>query len=487
MTKALRELSGAWNFRDVADGAPAVRPGRLFRSGELSRLDDDGRATLNQLGITDVADLRATREVARRGPGLVPDGVEIHLLPFPDLGADESDTDGQAPHEVAFQKLLTGDGESGESELSVNEAATRYMIDEYREFPTRNGAQRALHRVVTLLAAGRPVLTHCFAGKDRTGFVVATVLETIGVDHDTIVADFLRSNDAAPQLRARISEMIAQRQDTELTPEVVTFTEARLSDGVLGVREEYLAAARQTIEEQFGSLDAYLRAAGISGADVDQLRGALLAFPADPGLRTPLAQLEVGLLRRGQVGDLAPVRGDILRRLRLFEGDAVVLEQRDALHLATTDHENRSAVGIFLGAQVGDHRCDVLGRQLLEHFLGQDVLGHPGGRDRGDGVGVDVVLRTLQRQAVDQADQPELGGPVVGLAEVAEQATGRGSDHHPAVTLLTEVRPRRADHVVSAVQVHLEHGVPVLKRHLVESAVAQDSSVAHHAVNRAEL
>jgi protein-tyrosine phosphatase len=276
MTEALRELSGAWNFRDVADGASALRPGRLFRSGELSRLDDDGRATLRQLGITDVADLRARREVTRRGPGLVPDGVEIHLLPFPDLGAEESDTDGQAPHEAAFQRLLTGEG-ADEPERSVNEAATAYMIDEYREFPTRNGAQQALHRVVTLLAAGRPVLTHCFAGKDRTGFVVATVLETIGIDRDTIVADFLRSNDAAPQLRARISEMISQRQDTELTPEVVTFSEARLSDGVLGVREEYLAAARQTIEEEFGSLDAYLRASGISESDVERLHGALLA------------------------------------------------------------------------------------------------------------------------------------------------------------------------------------------------------------------
>jgi protein-tyrosine phosphatase len=277
VTEALRELSGAWNFRDVADGASALRPGRLFRSGELSRLDDEGRATLRQLGITDVADLRARREVARRGPGLVPDGVEIHLLPFPDLGAEEeSDTDGQAPHEAAFQRLLTGEG-ADEPERSVNEAATAYMIDEYREFPTRNGAQQALHRVITLLAAGRPVLTHCFAGKDRTGFVVATVLETIGIDRETIVADFLRSNDAAPQLRARISEMIAQRQDTELTPEVVTFTEARLSDGVLGVREEYLAAARQTIEDEFGSLDAYLRASGISESDVERLHGALLA------------------------------------------------------------------------------------------------------------------------------------------------------------------------------------------------------------------
>jgi protein-tyrosine phosphatase len=270
---AVRELPGAWNFRDVADGATALRPGRLFRSSELSRLDDDGRETLRRLGITDVADLRAAREVARRGPGLVPDGVEIHLLPVPDL-ADDEQNDAAAPHEEAFQRLLRG--ESDGSDESVNDAAARFMADEYRQFPTRNGAQRAVRRVVTLLAEGRPVLTHCFAGKDRTGFVIATVLEAVGVDRDTIVADFLRSNDSVPELRARIHEMIQQRADTELTPEVVTFTEARLSDGVLGVRPEYLAAARKTIDEEFGSLGGYLGDAGIAEADVDRLRNELL-------------------------------------------------------------------------------------------------------------------------------------------------------------------------------------------------------------------
>lgn len=268
----VRELPGAWNFRDVAEGAGALRRGRLFRSSELSRLDDDGRATLRQLGITDVADLRAAREVARRGPGRVPDGVDIHLLPFPDLADDET-SDDDAPHESAFRQLMT----NSEPDENINETAARYMVDEYRQFPTRNGAQRALRRVVTLLGAGRPVLTHCFAGKDRTGFVVATVLEMIGIDRDTIVADYLRSNDAVAQLRAQIYEMIEQRPDTELTPEVVTFTEARLSDGVLGVRAEYLAAARQTIDEHFGSLDGYLRDAGITESDVDRLRGELLA------------------------------------------------------------------------------------------------------------------------------------------------------------------------------------------------------------------
>jgi protein-tyrosine phosphatase len=274
MAAALRALPGAWNFRDVADAVPALQPGRLFRSSELSRLDDEGQAVLRGLGITDVADLRAAREVARRGPGRVPDGVAVHLLPVPDL-ADEEPNDGAAPHEHAFQQMLKN-GQSDESSESIHETATRYMIDEYRQFPTRNGAQRAVRRVITLLASGRPVLTHCFAGKDRTGFLVATVLEAVGVDRDTIVADFLRSNDAIPDLRAQILEMIEQRSDTELTPEVLTWTEARLSEGVLGVREEYLATARQTINDEFGSLEGYLSDAGVTAAELDRLRSALL-------------------------------------------------------------------------------------------------------------------------------------------------------------------------------------------------------------------
>jgi protein-tyrosine phosphatase len=56
----------------------------------------------------------------------------------------------------------------------------------------------------------------------------------------------------------------------------MAFTEARLSDEVLGVRAEYLDAARRTIDGNFGSLDGYLRDAGITAADVTRLRNALL-------------------------------------------------------------------------------------------------------------------------------------------------------------------------------------------------------------------
>jgi protein-tyrosine phosphatase len=271
-----RDLPGSWNFRDVADSTGVLRPGRLLRSGELSELGEDGRAELRRSGVTDVADLRSRREVQRNGPGRVPHGVDIHLLPIPDHAPDpeseEANPDGAAPHEHAFKRLLE-DKPDGES---VEAASNRYMVDEYSRFPTYNGAQQALHRVITLLGSGRTVLTHCFAGKDRTGFVVALVLEAAGVNRDAIIGDFLCSNDAVPRLREQILESVRQRADVEVTPELLALTEARLADHVLGVREEYLASAWRSIDEQFGSLHGYLRSAGVSEADVHRLGEALL-------------------------------------------------------------------------------------------------------------------------------------------------------------------------------------------------------------------
>jgi protein-tyrosine phosphatase len=268
----VQDLHGAWNFRDVAAATAAngssLRPGLFFRSSELSRLDDGGRDVIRRLGITDVADLRSPREVERRGPGQVPDGVVVHLLPFPEVSAVEED----APHEKAFERMM---GEKANDE-SVEAAARRFMTEEYQRFPTLPGSRRAVNRVVSLLADGRPVITHCFAGKDRTGFTVAVVLEALGLGRDAILADYLRSNDAVPQLRTRLLEMMENRSGDRLTPEAITFAEARLTDEVLGVREEYLDAARRSIDENYGSLTGYLEVAGVSADDVAELRDALL-------------------------------------------------------------------------------------------------------------------------------------------------------------------------------------------------------------------
>jgi protein-tyrosine phosphatase len=267
VTVGLGELSGAWNFRDVAKET-GVRPGRFFRSSELSRLSDEGRHRILELGIKDVADLRSAREVERHGAGAVPAGVQVHLLHFHEVAA----VDGEAPHESAFQKMMT-DNQRRDDPESTAAAAGRFMTEEYQRFPTLDGAQRAVRQVISLLSAQRPVIAHCFAGKDRTGFTVATVLEAIGVDRDAVLADFLRSNDAIPHLREQLLESVLERTETA---EEATFVEARLTDAVLGVREEYLDAARRSIADNYGSLRGYLEATGVTDDDLTRLRAALL-------------------------------------------------------------------------------------------------------------------------------------------------------------------------------------------------------------------
>ena len=262
-------LSGAWNFRDVAQTA-GVFPGLLFRSSELSKLDESGRAALTEIGVTDVADLRSPAELQRRGVGAVPDDVVIHHLPFPEVSHTHADSEGaEAPHESAWQKMLT---EYSDEEPA--EAGQRWMTGEYERFPTLGGAQRAVKKIITLLADGRPTLVHCFAGKDRTGFAVAIALEAAGIDRDEILTDYLHSNSATAQLRNQILQTTRSREG--VTDEVVSFMESRLTDEVLGVREQYLSTARRVVEEKYGGLAAYLRAAGVTEADVVRLRTQLV-------------------------------------------------------------------------------------------------------------------------------------------------------------------------------------------------------------------
>lgn len=62
-------VEGVINFRDLglsAASGSAIRPGLLFRSGELTRISPRGAATLaRELGVRTVFDLRSETEVAK--------------------------------------------------------------------------------------------------------------------------------------------------------------------------------------------------------------------------------------------------------------------------------------------------------------------------------------------------------------------------------------------------------------------------------------
>ena len=187
--------------------------------------------------------------------GQVPDGVEVHLLPFPDVSA----VDGEAPHETTFQKMMS---EKPDDE-DVAVAAVRFMTEEYLRFPTLGGAQRAVRQVISLLADGRPVIAHCFAGKDSTGFTVATVLDAQSVS--TATRSWPISCAATRRCRSCGNASWSRSATDPRHPKMVTFAEARLTDEVLGVREDYLDAARRVDRGELRLAERVPRGGGCDG------------------------------------------------------------------------------------------------------------------------------------------------------------------------------------------------------------------------------
>src|SRR5262249_10221137 len=152
-------LVNAPNFRDlggiaVADGR-VLRPGIVYRSGVLDTLDDDEVAQLARLGLRTVVDLRSDEEGESR-PNPVPARVETVRAPATDVSA--------SPRRI--MEMI----EAGE----VDDLGPSMLVRGNTAFATTYRAMFAT--VVRLLCdpARQPVIVQCTAGKDRTGFAVAT-------------------------------------------------------------------------------------------------------------------------------------------------------------------------------------------------------------------------------------------------------------------------------------------------------------------------
>ncbi len=148
-------------------------------------------------------------------------------------------------------------------------------------------------------------------------------------------------------------------------------------------------------------------------------------------------------------------------------------------------------------AEQRDHeRRHVGGVERVEAVLGpgqlaEGLLGHPRPRVRRQAVDRDAVAAELLGGDQRQPGDPGFGGPVVGLADVAEDPRrARGVDHAAAHLLarlraLAPMRPGVPERSEVALQVHRDHGVPLLLRHVHEHAVAEDPRVVHEDVEPA--
>lgn len=114
------------------------------------------------------------------------------------------------PHLVALMQ----------SDLSP--ASTRtYMTNLYREIPFDPRLIRLYRDWFSSLGEGGAGVIHCAAGKDRTGIGCALTLIALGVDEETVFADYEFTNQAVdlekrmPKIQARMEERLARKLDPE--------------------------------------------------------------------------------------------------------------------------------------------------------------------------------------------------------------------------------------------------------------------------------
>ena len=238
-------LAGASNVRDLggwrtADGR-RVRFGRVFRGAALDQLTDADGAALTAGGIGIVADLRGTAERVR-APSRLPPGIAVCSLPIePSAGASLRD--------IAATRVATG-----EDVMDVlRRAYVAYALDWAHRY-------RALFDLL-LREDAAPLLFHCSAGKDRTGFGAALLLTLLGVTMADVRTDYLATNRL-------------WRGDSALAAELP----AAAADALLRVHAPLLEAAFTAIAEEHGSFEHYAEARlGMDAARRQALRQRLLA------------------------------------------------------------------------------------------------------------------------------------------------------------------------------------------------------------------
>ena len=248
-------FKGTSNFRDAggcqADGGRRVRLGRLFRSDALNNLSASDLAAVNRLGIRQVIDLRSQPE-QHHDPDRLPPEVSYHFLPITLVWQDPF---------LIQTKLLSGDVRPGEFASD--------LLRGYSETPSAYASVFAQTFRILLRPDGMPALIHCTGGKDRTGMAVALIQSALGVPRQTIFEGYLTSNLRREIAIWRWTALVWFASRLRTLPSHFR--------PLLETRHAYLQAFFESIERQYGSVDAYLRLGlGLQSSELERLKEKLL-------------------------------------------------------------------------------------------------------------------------------------------------------------------------------------------------------------------
>ncbi|WP_392566354.1 tyrosine-protein phosphatase [Utexia brackfieldae] len=229
-------LTHAINFRELGgiktqDNA-VIKHGVLFRSGALSDLSkQDLNILTHDIQLTSVLDYRDKSEIDQNPDTLWP-GAQYFSVPANPI---DDDITANLMQEVQYNKSHQGTGH-------------QFMITLYERLPFHNAGY---FQLVDLLKEStlKPMVQHCAIGKDRTGVGSALTLFALGVDEDTVMADYLLTEQTLAPFRAKILSQLKQHK---------AFEDTQFQQDIFAAKTDYLHAALKAIKKQYSSVDKWL-------------------------------------------------------------------------------------------------------------------------------------------------------------------------------------------------------------------------------------
>lgn len=252
-------LEGGCNFREIG-GYPSLdgrrlRPGRLFRSGVMAYLTPVDQQRLAQLGIRTIVDLRRADE-RRKEP-----------TRWADRSACVLDADNLQDPPPMLRFTLRG--------APTLPRMRQAMIGLYRDMP-ESLASRMGMMFERLVAGELPLLVHCSAGKDRTGFAVALILEVLGITREAVLQDYTFTNRAV-DLERFIFEHRAGAAGLAQSSHPLMQVPSDVRNALLTADPDYLSAALEQLCSDYGSAEGYVeRRLGLTPQRLLDLRNLLL-------------------------------------------------------------------------------------------------------------------------------------------------------------------------------------------------------------------
>ena len=249
-------LASADNFRDLAGiestyvaGDSTMRSETIYRSNALD-LSDEDLATLEDLGVSTVIDLRTAQQVEET-PDRVPEGAEyVHI----DLIGDQANG-ANTMSDISF--------DTPESAAAILEQTNVGFVEDA-------GQRERFGEVLTTIAeADGSILFHCTAGKDRAGWTSAILQLAAGVSEQDVMANYLATNDYSEERIAATADKVREAKGDEAADAIKV---------LLGVQESFLQAGLDAMAEKYGDIDGHLsEGLGLDEDTVAALKDRLVA------------------------------------------------------------------------------------------------------------------------------------------------------------------------------------------------------------------